>query len=252
MNNQCHPTHTPTLAISKSPIQQFSASIHSMIHPLALSSATADAPRYPRKTLPETAAAPPPLPLNPPDTVSSSRIKRQRAPPVDFALQPSSHLCPDPWLRPANLPCHANLIQKHFLQQPVNVRVDFLYLLCSPEKSTTRPLCQEPSSVQCFPTNGKYASKPINVALIFIRLLFKHSLFPRPNGDKVACERASVCTHMRGVTHLLSAADILVILMRGRRLKRRVVLGVTVHVQPYDEDQRSRRGTRGEEIESIS
>lgn len=50
------------------------------------------------------------------------------------------------------------------------------------------------------------------------------------NTHACKCMHAFAHTHMQAVTHFPSAADILVILMRSRRLKRCVVLGVTVHV----------------------
>lgn len=58
--------------------------------------------------------------------------------------------------------------------------------------------------------------------------------------------------HTQAVTRLSSAADVLVILMRSRRLKGCVVLGVTLHVELYQGDQRSRRGTRMKEVENVS
>lgn len=62
------------------------------------------------------------------------------------------------------------------------------------------------------------------------------------NTHACECMHAFAHTHMQAVKHFSSAADVLVILMRSRRLKRCVVLGVTVHVYLYYEDQRSRRG----------
>lgn len=143
------PHANPCRFQSKSPIQQYSATIHSMIHNPTLSSATADAPLLPGGNSPSglPAATPPlPLPLNPP-TRYHLHVSVGSETPSTLNSNLLHTLCPDPWLRPASLPCHANLIQKHFLWQPVNVRVDFLFLLCSPAKHTARPHCQEPSLV---------------------------------------------------------------------------------------------------------
>lgn len=132
----------------KSQIQPYSATIHSIFHIiiLMLFSARADAPATWRTLAHQAPAAISPLSFNPMTLYHLHvSVNNETAAPLNSNLLQT--LCPDPWLRPASLSCHANLIQKHFLWQPVNVRADFLYLLCSPAKRTAWPLCQEPSLV---------------------------------------------------------------------------------------------------------